>query len=133
MASLGINSNETRKLLQVTPKNYEEFFPKVYSDLTLPASALVFVGKEPKQEISKLEELRAECEKINLSALIDLSKNAPGIVDKYGVDTSELKEKLKKHQLLREKYLLDLLRDLRKYIPRCVIQRLKEKKINEQI
>jgi len=110
MHTPGLGSNETRKLIEITPKNYDQFFPKVYSELTLPASALIFVGKEPKQEISKLEELRAECEKINLSALIDLSKNTPGIVDKYGVDTSELKENLKKHQLLREKYLLDLLK-----------------------
>jgi len=95
---------------EITPRNYNQFFPKVYSELSLPASSLIFAGKEPRAEISKLEELRARCEQINLEAIIDLRKNKTGIVDKYGIDPESLKNCLNKNQLERERYIFNLIK-----------------------
>ena len=100
------------EITAINPKNFSDFFPKVYSKLSLPATSLIFTGKQDEiyQQVSKLESLRAKCEEVQIRALLDIRKEDVDTKSKYGLNIESLKKTLEENQIIREKYLIDLIR-----------------------
>jgi len=95
---------------EINPQNFHEFIPRVYSRLSLPASSLIFANKEPREEVSQLEKLRSLCEEQQLKAIFDFKQGNSQITQKYGINSESLRKVLEKNQVIRERYIVDLIK-----------------------